>query len=95
MVKAAQMLGNENETFFDFFDLAVKKFCGSSIDFPPGGPGPGGRVSRQAGISGNSRNRMKNPPSSGDSQPMIKRYIPSRSVTLNLVWLCSKKEKAP
>jgi hypothetical protein len=23
--------------FFDFFDFAVKKFCGSSVDFGPGG----------------------------------------------------------
>jgi hypothetical protein len=28
MGKAAQIVGTINETFFDFFDLAVKKFCG-------------------------------------------------------------------
>jgi hypothetical protein len=28
MVKAAQILGSLNENFFDFFDLAVKKFVG-------------------------------------------------------------------
>jgi hypothetical protein len=31
MVTAAQFVGNVNENFFDFFDLAVKKFCGSKI----------------------------------------------------------------
>jgi hypothetical protein len=32
MVKVAQIVGTMNENFFDFFDLAVKKFCGSRID---------------------------------------------------------------
>jgi hypothetical protein len=31
MVKVAQIVGTMTETFFDFFDLAVKKFCGSRI----------------------------------------------------------------
>jgi hypothetical protein len=31
MAKTAQVLSDLNETFFDFFDLAVKKFCGSSL----------------------------------------------------------------
>jgi hypothetical protein len=31
MVKVVQVLSNLNENFFDFFDLAVKKFCGSSL----------------------------------------------------------------
>jgi hypothetical protein len=31
MVKAAQILGNLNENIFDFFDFAVKKFCGPRI----------------------------------------------------------------
>jgi hypothetical protein len=39
MVKAAQILGNLNENFFDFFDLAVKKFYGSRIDSTRRSPG--------------------------------------------------------
>jgi hypothetical protein len=31
MAKLVQVLSDLNETFFDFFDLAVKKFCGSSL----------------------------------------------------------------
>jgi hypothetical protein len=31
MAKTAQVLSNLNENFFDFFDFAVKKFCGSSL----------------------------------------------------------------
>jgi hypothetical protein len=31
MAKTAQVLSNLNENFFDFFDLAVKNFCGSSL----------------------------------------------------------------
>jgi hypothetical protein len=31
MAKAAQVLSNLNKNFFDFFDFAVKKFCGSSL----------------------------------------------------------------
>jgi hypothetical protein len=31
MAKTAQVLSNLNENFFDFFDLAVKNFCGSRI----------------------------------------------------------------
>jgi hypothetical protein len=30
MAKTAQGLSNLNENLFDFFDLAVKNFCGSS-----------------------------------------------------------------
>jgi hypothetical protein len=30
MAKTAQVLSSLNENFFDFFDFAVKKFCGSS-----------------------------------------------------------------
>jgi hypothetical protein len=40
MVKAAQMLGNENENFFDFFDLAVKKCWGLRIGRRRGGDAP-------------------------------------------------------
>jgi hypothetical protein len=29
--KTAQVLSNLNENFFDFFDFAVAKFCGSSL----------------------------------------------------------------
>jgi hypothetical protein len=32
MTKTAQVLNSLNENFFDFFDFAVKKFCGSRID---------------------------------------------------------------
>jgi hypothetical protein len=31
MAKTAQVLSSLNENFFDFFDFAVKKFCGSSL----------------------------------------------------------------
>jgi hypothetical protein len=31
MAKAAQVLSNLSKNFFDFFDFAVKKFCGSSL----------------------------------------------------------------
>jgi hypothetical protein len=31
MTKTAQVLSSLNENFFDFFDFAVKKFCGSSL----------------------------------------------------------------
>jgi hypothetical protein len=31
MAKAAQILSNLNENFFDFFDFEVKNFCGSSL----------------------------------------------------------------
>jgi hypothetical protein len=31
MTKTAQVLSRLNENFFDFFDFAVKKFCGSSL----------------------------------------------------------------
>jgi hypothetical protein len=31
MAKTAQILSNLNENLFDFFDFAVKKFCGSSL----------------------------------------------------------------
>jgi hypothetical protein len=31
MAKKAQILSNLSKNFFDFFDLAVKKFCGSSL----------------------------------------------------------------
>jgi hypothetical protein len=31
MAKTAQVLSSLNENFFDFFDFAVKKFCGSRI----------------------------------------------------------------
>jgi hypothetical protein len=31
MAKTAQVLSNSNENFFDFFDFAVKKFCGASL----------------------------------------------------------------
>jgi hypothetical protein len=31
MAKAAQVLSSLNENFFDFFDFAVKKFCGARI----------------------------------------------------------------
>jgi hypothetical protein len=31
MAKTAQVLSSLNENFFDFFDFAVKKFCGSSV----------------------------------------------------------------
>jgi hypothetical protein len=31
MTKTAQVLNSLNENFFDFFDFAVKKFCGSRI----------------------------------------------------------------
>jgi hypothetical protein len=34
MAKTAQILSNLNENFFDFFDFAVKKFCGSSLALP-------------------------------------------------------------
>jgi hypothetical protein len=46
MTKTAQVLSSLNENFFDFFDFAVKKFCGSSVDLDPeanlqsGLPGP-------------------------------------------------------
>jgi hypothetical protein len=30
MAKTAQVLSNLNENLFDFFDLAVKNFCGPS-----------------------------------------------------------------
>jgi hypothetical protein len=33
MAKTAQILSNLNENLFDF---AVKKFCGSSLEFQPG-----------------------------------------------------------
>jgi hypothetical protein len=33
MAKTAQILSNLNENLFDFFDFAVKKFCGSSLAF--------------------------------------------------------------
>jgi hypothetical protein len=36
MGKAAQILNNLNENFFDFFDLAVKKFSGSKITLKGG-----------------------------------------------------------
>jgi hypothetical protein len=36
MIKADQILGNLNENFFDFFDLAVKKFRGSGIALSSG-----------------------------------------------------------
>jgi hypothetical protein len=32
MAKTAQVLSSLNENFFDFFDLAVKNFCGSSLE---------------------------------------------------------------
>jgi hypothetical protein len=31
MAKTTQVLSSLNENFFDFFDFAVKKFCGSSL----------------------------------------------------------------
>jgi hypothetical protein len=31
MAKTPQVLSSLNENFFDFFDFAVKKFCGSSL----------------------------------------------------------------
>jgi hypothetical protein len=31
MAKTAQVLSSLNENFFDFFDFAVKQFCGSRI----------------------------------------------------------------
>jgi hypothetical protein len=31
MAKTAQVLSSFNKNFFDFFDFAVKKFCGSRI----------------------------------------------------------------
>jgi hypothetical protein len=31
MAKTAQVLSSLNENLFDFFDFAVKKFCGSSL----------------------------------------------------------------
>jgi hypothetical protein len=31
MTKTAQVLSSLNENFFDFFDFAVKKFCGARI----------------------------------------------------------------
>jgi hypothetical protein len=31
MAKAAQVLSSLNENVFDFFDFAVKKFCGSGV----------------------------------------------------------------
>jgi hypothetical protein len=37
MAKTAQVLSNLNENFFDFFDLAVKNFCGSSLGQGGGG----------------------------------------------------------
>jgi hypothetical protein len=39
MAKTAQVLSNLNENFFDFFDLAVKNFCGSRIVNKDGGTG--------------------------------------------------------
>jgi hypothetical protein len=38
MAKVAQGVSYLDKNFFDFFDLAVKKFCGSRID-PRAGPG--------------------------------------------------------
>jgi hypothetical protein len=34
--KTAQVLGNLNENFFDFFDFAVTEFCGSSLNYSAG-----------------------------------------------------------
>jgi hypothetical protein len=31
MAKTTQVLSSLNENFFDFFDFAVKQFCGSRI----------------------------------------------------------------
>jgi hypothetical protein len=37
MAKTAQILSRLNEKVFDFFDFAVKQFCGSSLAVGPGG----------------------------------------------------------
>jgi hypothetical protein len=37
MAKTAQVLSNLNENFFDSFDFAVKKLCGSSLAPHSGG----------------------------------------------------------
>jgi hypothetical protein len=37
IAKTAQVLNNLNENLFDFFDFAVKEFCGSSLVLMGGG----------------------------------------------------------
>jgi hypothetical protein len=39
MAKTAQVLSNLNENLFNFFDLAVRNFCGSSVELRWGGGG--------------------------------------------------------
>jgi hypothetical protein len=49
MAKTAQVLSNLNENFFDFFNFAVKKFRGSSLESSQGfAQGIGGGAERAA-----------------------------------------------